>query len=82
MVSLNRVLDILTSHKDAQAEELKNELDSLKAREKSRIKAIKDLKARIEFLQGQVNNPPKTEDMEVINAEQVCELAILIELCN
>ncbi|CAL1699972.1 unnamed protein product [Somion occarium] len=58
---------------EGQAEELKNELDNLKTREKNRLKEIQKSEKTVENLQKNIDNPPKIEDVEAIK-EQLKQL--------
>ncbi|KAK7696074.1 hypothetical protein QCA50_000716 [Cerrena zonata] len=69
ITQLNLRRDTKKAAFDEQAEALKGQLDNLKVREKERIKNIQRLKNEIAAIQHQLDNPPKIENIEVINEE-------------
>ncbi|KAG2359387.1 P-loop containing nucleoside triphosphate hydrolase protein, partial [Suillus spraguei] len=54
---------------ERDAEDVTNKLDGLKRAEKERIKKIKEIQGHNEKWQKELDNPPKLEELEVINTE-------------
>ncbi|KAG1892038.1 P-loop containing nucleoside triphosphate hydrolase protein [Suillus subluteus] len=54
---------------ERDAEDVTNKLDGLKRAEKERVKKIKEIQGHNEKWQKELDNPPKLEDVEAINAE-------------
>ncbi|KAG2138085.1 uncharacterized protein EDB93DRAFT_1106448 [Suillus bovinus] len=54
---------------ERDAEDVTSRLDGLKRAEKERVKKIKEIQGHNEKWQKELDNPPKLEDVEAINAE-------------